>query len=59
MHMMNDRERIVMMEARALTRLGSLAGQLVEAEAEGKEEILAEMQFQRWLAESCQVCRDT
>ena len=56
--MMNDRERIVMMEARALTRLGSLAGQLVEAEAEVKEAILAEMQFQRWLAESCQVCRD-
>ena len=57
--MMNDRERIVMMEAKAPTRLGSLAGQLVEAEAEGKEAILAEMQFQRWLAESCQDCRDT
>ena len=57
--MTNDQERIVMMEARALTRLGSLAGQLVEAESEGKEAILAEMQFQRWLAESCQDCRDT
>ena len=56
--MMNDPTRLLMMEARALTRLGVLAGQLVEVESECKEAILAEMQFQRWLAESCQMVRD-
>ena len=55
--MIRDRERILIMEARALTRLGSLAGQLRDAESGRKEAIWAEMQFQRWLAESCQVCR--
>ena len=55
---MNDQARVLMIEAKALTRLGALAGQLVEAESERKEAILAEMRFQRWLAESCQMVRD-
>ena len=45
------------MEARATQRIGELAAELVETPSEGKEAILAEMQYQRWLAESCQVCR--
>ncbi len=55
--MMSNRERILIMEVRALTRLASLAGHLVESESEGKEAILAEMQFHRWVVESCQMCR--
>ena len=45
------------MEARSTQRIGELAAELVETPSAGKEAILAEMQYQRWLAESCQVCR--
>ena len=44
-------------EARAARRLGRLAGQLVRAESEDKELILADLEFQRWLAESCLDCQ--
>ena len=40
-------------EAWAARRLGRLAGELVRAESEDKEPILADLEFQRWLAESC------
>ena len=48
---------ILRMEARATQRIGELAAELVETPSEGKEAVLAELQYQRWLAESCQVCR--
>ena len=44
-------------EARATCRLGRLAGELVRAESEDKEPILADLEFQRWLAESCLYCQ--
>ena len=44
-------------EARAARRLGHLAGELVRARSDDKEQILAELEFQRWLAESCLDCR--
>ena len=42
----------------ACRRTGELAGKLVRAKPADKEEILAEMDFQGWLAESCQDCLD-
>ena len=44
-------------EVRAARRLGRLAGALVRAESEDKEPILADLEFQRWLAESCLYCQ--
>ena len=35
-----------------------LAGEFARAASEEKEEILATMEFERWLAESCQACLD-
>ena len=43
-------------EARAVRRLGRLAGELVRARSEDKELMLAELEFQRFLAESCLDC---
>lgn len=40
-------------EIRARTRLGKLAGELVRAPSEEKEDILAGIEFERWLADSC------
>ena len=45
-------------EGRAVRRLGRLAGELVRARSEDKELILADLEFQRFLAESCLDCRD-
>ena len=45
------------MRQRAFRRVGELAAELVEAPSGEKEAILAELEFERWLAESCQVCR--
>ena len=44
-------------EARAARRLGRLAGKLVRAEPQDKELILADLEFQRWMAESCPDCQ--
>jgi len=43
-------------EERAWHRAGSLAGDLVRAASREKEPILAELEFERWLAESCAEC---
>ena len=45
------------LEYRATRRLGELASELVETPSEGKEAVLAELEFERWRVESCQVCR--
>jgi len=45
-----------LIEERAWYRTGKLAGELVRAPSPEKEPILAELEFQRWLAESCGEC---
>lgn len=48
---------IDMIEANAWARVGRLAHRLVRAPSEERELILAELEFHRWLAESCQFCQ--
>jgi len=43
-------------EAQACRRTGQLAGDLVRVQQEDKELVLAELDFQRWLADSCAGC---
>ena len=45
-------------EARAARRLGRLARELVRSRSEDKELILADLEFQRLLAESCLDCHE-
>ena len=54
---MNDLERIGRIERRAWRRTGELAGELVRADSHDREEILAELDFERWIAECCGLCR--
>jgi hypothetical protein len=46
------------MRQRAFRRVGELAAALVEAPSEDKEAILAEMEFEQWRAEYCDVCQE-
>lgn len=43
-------------EAEALCRIGRLAAKLVQDRSNDKELILAELEFQRWLADTCDDC---
>ena len=43
-------------ERRAWQRTGDLAGALVRADSQAREGILAQMQFERWIAECCGLC---
>ncbi len=43
-------------ETQATCRTGRLASDLVRARSEDKELILAELEFQRWLADACLDC---
>jgi hypothetical protein len=43
-------------KAQADRRRGALAGDLVDAVQDDKEAILAEMDFDAWLANACQDC---
>ena len=43
-------------ENRAYRRIGQLAGELVRARSQEKEVVLAELQYERWVAESCREC---
>ena len=42
----------------AANKAAGLAGQLVRAMPDEKEPILAALDFERWLAETCQECRE-
>lgn len=54
---MNMKEFMIRsIEEKAYHRIGRLAGELVRARPEEKELVLAEMQFNQWLAESCFDC---
>ena len=48
------RERLAEIGARARRRLGELAGQFARATGVDRERLLAEIEFERWLAEGCQ-----
>ena len=45
-------------EAKATGRTGRLAAELVQAQSKDRELILAEMEYQRWLAGTCGDCLD-
>jgi hypothetical protein len=45
-------------EVKARRRTGQLAGRLIRASAEAMEPILAELEFERWLADRCRDCRN-
>ena len=44
-------------EARARRRSAQLSGEFVRADAADKEPILAALEFERWLVESCRDCQ--
>ncbi len=44
-------------EVKSRRRLGALACEFVRAKGRQLELVLAAMEFERWLAESCQDCR--
>ena len=47
---------LAVMATRARRRTGQLASDLARADSDDKELILAELEFQRWLDESCRDC---
>ena len=48
---------VAVMEVQAKRRIGRLACQLIRAKSADREMVLAELEYQRWLEESCQTCR--
>ena len=55
--MRNIKEQLLRgIEAKATRRTGRLASELVRAQSKDKELILAELEFQRWLADTCGDC---
>jgi hypothetical protein len=48
------RQRLAEIGARARRRLGELAGQFARAEGIERERLLAEIEFERWLADGCE-----
>ena len=58
--MQTDKERIIRrIEAKALQEAGYLAGEFARAASSEREEILAALEVERWLAEACVDCRPT
>lgn len=52
-----DRDMLIRAIGRdARQRIGVLAAELVRTESAGKEAVLAEIEFRRWMAEACQEC---
>ena len=57
--MRNIKEQLLRrIEAKATRRTGRLASELVWARSKDKELILAELEFQRWLADTCGAALD-
>jgi len=57
--MSNIRDLLLqLIEERAWHKAGRLAGELVSVPSPERELILAELEFQRWLAESCAECKE-
>ncbi len=56
--MKDEEDRVLaVMEARALRETRVLAGEFARAAAEDKEAILAGLEFEKWLAETCRIAR--
>ena len=58
---MKANEKDILLEAiqhRSEREAGRLAGEFARAASEEKEAILAELELERWVAESCEVCLD-
>lgn len=56
--MTSHKDRLIrLIEQDAHRRIGRLAGQLVRASSEDREEIFDQMQFERFLAESAADCQ--
>ena len=54
--MWNDKEKLLgAMAQKARIQVARLAGELVRAEPDEKESVLAAMEFERWLAQACDV----
>ena len=52
--MRNIKEQLLRgIEAKAARRTGRLASELVRARSRDKELVLAELEYQRWLADTC------
>jgi hypothetical protein len=55
--MWKDREKLLSaMAQKAWGQVAWLAGRFVRAEPDEKESVLAAMEFERWLAETCDMC---
>ena len=55
--MRNTKELLLaVVEAKARRRTGQLACRLIRATSADRELVLAELEFERWLAESCRDC---
>ena len=55
--MRDSKERLLRgVEVQATSRTGRLASELVQARSKDKELVLAELEFQRWLADTCGDC---
>jgi hypothetical protein len=57
---MHDMQEYQLWRVRADARrnVGRLATRFARARSEEREAIMAEMAFERWLAEACEVCLD-
>ena len=57
--MRNIKEQLLRrIEAKATRRTGRLASELVRAQSKDREVVLAELEYQRWLADTCGDCLD-
>ncbi len=55
--MRNIKEQLLRgIEAKATRRTGRLTSELVRARSKDKELVLAELEYQRWLADTCGDC---
>jgi hypothetical protein len=55
--MWNDKDkRLSTVGHKAWGQVARLAGELVRAKPDEKESVLAAMEFERWLAETCDMC---
>ena len=50
---------ICIIEAKARRRVANLAHQLIRAPSQQRELVLAELDYTRWLAETCHLCRNS
>ena len=56
--MENEKDMLLAaVEARARRRAANLSGEFVRAKTTYKEPILAALEFERWLVESCRDCQ--